>query len=87
MKTRRMVFVTCVVMLLCMVMIGCGKQEEKATTDESGITSADEKIVNDIKKDIPQNATKADIYKDKDGNIVFDYETEDGGGGGGMVLK
>jgi hypothetical protein len=87
MRIRRRVFVTCVVMFLCTAMIGCGQQKEKAATDESGITSADEKIVNDIKKDIPQNATKADIYKDKDGNISFEYETEDGGGGGGMVLK
>jgi len=86
MKIRKIVFATCVVMTLSMLMMGCGQQKKETSTDDSGITSADEKVVNDIKKDIPQNATKVDIYKNKDGNIEFEYETEDGAGGGGIVL-
>jgi hypothetical protein len=86
MKTRKIAITVCILVSLCILMMGCGKQEV-VTTDDSEMTSEDKKIVNDIKKDIPQNATKSDIYKDKDGNFVFNYEAEDGTEGGGMVLK
>ena len=87
MKMKKMVFAVCAIMLVGTLMMGCGSQNKETTTNESGLTSADEKIVEDIKKDIPKNATKAEVYKNKEGNIEFSYETEDGGGGGGMVLK
>ena len=86
METRKISITVCILVFLCILVMGCGKQEA-VTTDDSEITSEDKKIVNDIKKDIPQNATKSDIYKDKDGNFVFNYETDDGAEGGGMVLK